>query len=141
MPEDTAAGRPIERPLRLATGLILFAYALTHFLNHAFGIKSLAVMEGATKVLLAPWQTVPGLVLLYGSFLIHGGLGLWALYRRRHLRIPAWEAWQLGLGLTIPLLLIPHAAAVRIGWLGYGLENSYERLIHLYWIQSPDFAL
>lgn len=131
----------MERPLRLATGLILLAYALTHFLNHAFGIKSLATMEAATTVFLAPWQTPPGLVLLYGSFLTHGGLGLWALYRRRHLRIPAWEAWQLGLGLTIPLLLIPHAAGVRIGALAYGLENSYERLIYLYWIESPEFAL
>ena len=64
-------------------------------------------MQAASEVLLAPWQTTPGLWLLYGSFITHASLGLYALYRRRHLRMPAAEAWQLALGLTIPLLVIP----------------------------------
>ncbi len=127
----------VVRPLRLATGLILFAYATTHFLNHAFGIRSIEAMQRASVVLLEPWQTPPGLVLLYGSFLTHGALGLYALYRRRHLRMPAGEAWQLALGLAIPLLLIPHAAAIRIGQSFYGLEPNYLRLVHLFWT-SPE---
>src|SRR5262245_52781237 len=101
-PSTRVAGlQRLERPLRLATGLTLFAFATTHLLNHAFGIRSAAAMHAAGAVLLAPWQTYVGLTLLYGSLLTHGSLGLLALFRRRHLRLPRGEAWQLGLGLTI----------------------------------------
>ena len=139
--ETGPAGRPIERPLRLATGLILFAYATSHLLNHAFGIRSVAAMEAASAFLLAPWQTYIGLTTLYTSFLVHGALGLRALYRRRHLRMPAGEAWQLGLGLAIPLLLIPHAGGVRIGSSAYGMDGGFDRVIYQFWVASPDFAL
>src|SRR5258706_13453436 len=61
-------------------------------------------------------------------------LGLYALYRPRHLPMPASEAWQLALGLTIPLLLIPHAAGVRIGTSIYGLEIGYGQLMYVYWV-------
>ncbi len=98
-------------------------------------------MEAAGVVLLKPWQTPVGLVALYGSFLTHGALGLRALYRRRHLRMPASEAWQLGLGLAIPLLLIPHAAGIRIGALVYDMQFGFPWIIHRYWVVSPDFSL
>ena len=98
-------------------------------------------MQAAGVVFLKPWQTVPGLVILDTSFLIHVALGLRALYRRRHLRIPASEAWQLILGLTIPLLLIPHAANIRIGSSLYGLEFGYPRLIYRFFVVSPDDVL
>jgi adenylate cyclase len=132
---------PVIRPLRLGTGLILFAYATSHFINHAFGLLSVEAMEAASIVLLKPWQTAVGLTALYGSFLIHAALGLRALYRRRHLHMPASEAWQLALGLAIPLLLIPHAAGVRIGISAYGMEYGYPSIINRYWVVSPDFAL
>src|ERR1700704_2601446 len=134
----TRAGRRVERPLRLVSGLILFAYATSHLVNHAFGIRSIAAMSPAGRVLLDPWQTLPGLTLLYTSFFAHGLLGLYALYRRRHLRIPAAEAWQLALGLAIPLLLIPHAGAVRIGESIYGLEFGYTRLIYQFWVFAAE---
>src|SRR6267142_3783232 len=108
-------GRPVERTVRLATGLILFSYATSHFINHAFGIRSIDAMQAASVVLLHPWQTNLGRLLLYTSLLVHAALGLYAVYRRRHLRIPPSEAWQLALGLAIPLVLIPHAAAIAIG--------------------------
>jgi len=133
--------RPIERPLRLTTGLILFAFATSHFLGHAFGIRSVQAMEVARAFLLKPWQTFAGLLLLDACFLIHGSLGLYALYRRRHLRIPASEAWQLALGLMIPLLLIPHAAAIRVGTFFYDIEYGYPRVLYNFFVISPDFAL
>src|SRR5215470_16331251 len=105
----TELAQRFERPARLTTGLILFAFATTHLVNHAFGIRSAAAMEAASEFLLAPWQSYAGLTVLYVSFFTHGLLGLFALHRRRHLRLPASEAWQLGLGLTIPLLLPMHA--------------------------------
>src|SRR5262249_50419263 len=90
--------------LRLGTGLILFSFATCHLLHHSFGIRPIGAMQVASEVLLALWQSVPGLWLLYGAFITHATLGLMALYRRRHLRMPAAEAWQLALGLCILLL-------------------------------------
>jgi adenylate cyclase len=126
----------IMRGLRLASGLILFSFAACHLLNHAFGARSIAAMQAASEVLLTPWQTTPGLWLLYGAFITHASLGLSALYRRRHLRMPMAEAWQLALGLTIPLLVIPHAAGIRIGQSIYGLDYDFARVVHAIW-DSP----
>jgi len=135
------AGQPILRPLRLTTGLTLFTYATSHFINHAFGIYSVEAFQLAARLLLKPWQTLPGHLILYTALIVHGALGLYALYRRRHLRIPANEAWQLALGLAIPLLLIPHAASIGLGKSVYGLEFGYPRVLYEFWLGSPDFAL
>jgi adenylate cyclase len=139
--EKTASRPPIERPLRLATGLVLLAYATTHFINHAFGIRSVEAMQKASAFLLAPWQTTIGRTLLYTAFLVHGILGLKALYRRRHLRMPASEAWQLGLGLAIPLLLIPHVAAIRLADMAYGLFFDFPRVLYELWVTAPVLPL
>jgi adenylate cyclase len=98
-------------------------------------------MQAASVILLKPWQSFAGLFILDASFLLHGALGVRALYRRRHLRIPADEAWQLTLGLAIPLLLIPHAGGIRVGTFFYGMEFGYPRLIYEFFVISPDFAL
>jgi len=64
-----------------------------------------------------------------------------ALLRRRHLRMPASEAFQLATGLAIPLLLIPHAAGIRLGYSIQGMEFGYARLLYQFWVVSPDFVL
>src|SRR5258708_6733637 len=129
------------RPFRLASRLILFTLAISHFVNHAFRIRSVEASQAAGLILLKPWQTNPGRLVLYSAFLVHVGLGLHALYRRRHLRIPASELWQLALGLAIPLLLIPHAAAIALGEKIYQLEFGYPRVLYEFWVASPDLAL
>jgi adenylate cyclase len=139
--DAAAAARRVERPLRLATGLILFAFATSHFINHAFGIRSAAAMQAARVVLLDPWQSQVGLWVLYTSFIVHGLLGLHALFRRRHLRLPASEAWQLALGLTVPLLLITHAAGIRLGTSVYGRDFSYDRVLYNFFVLEPDLGL
>ncbi len=89
---------PIERSIRLMSGLILFGFAGCHFLSHATGLFLLDATDQVGRgVLLAPWHTWGGLLILFGAVFIHAALGLKALWRRRHLRIPAREAWQLGL--------------------------------------------
>jgi adenylate cyclase len=129
---------PSERSIRLTAGLILFSYAICHLLSHATGLFLLGGIEAVGHdILLAPWRTPVGLWLLLVAFLTHLGLGLKALYRRRHLRMPAIEAWQLGLGLTIPLLLAPHVADARLGVVLYGLEDSYFRVLYLFWLTDP----
>ena len=128
---------PIVRTLRLTTGLILFSFATSHFLNHACGILRLPAMDAVRLVLLWPWRTAVGQTLLYGSLLIHGGLGLYAIFRRRHLWIPSSELAQILLGLTIPPLIIIHATNVRLGYLLFGLPLTYPWLIYRYWFLSP----
>jgi len=133
--------RRLERPVRLTTGLILFAFATSHLIDHAFGIRSVDAMQAASSVLLAPWQTSAGLIVLYTAFFTHGFLGFYALYRRRHLRMPANEAWQLALGLTIPFLLISHPVGIRLGEFQYSRELGYLPILNKFWVVSPDFAL
>jgi adenylate cyclase len=128
---------PIERTLRLTTGLILFSFAGSHFLNHACGILRLPTMEAIRVVLLWPWRTYFGQTLLYGSFLTHGILGFYAICRRRHLRIPPNELFQILLGLSIPPLVIIHAVNVRVGHFLFGVPDTYPWLIYRYWVLSP----
>ena len=131
----------MERKLRITTGLILFAYAACHFLGHATGMFGVAAMESIGRgVILAPWRTLPGRSALFISLVVHGALGLYALFRRRHLRIPALEAWQLALGLAIPLLLAPHVIGVRVGASVFGLDDSYRTILGRVWIGASELA-
>jgi adenylate cyclase len=122
-----------ERPLRLATGLVIAAYVAGHFLNHALGIVSLGAMDVLRHVLALWWRSLPGTVLLYGSLLTHFALALLSLSRRRTLRMPAWEAAQLALGLSILPLLTYHVIGTRFVWQLLGLEVNYPRIVSAIW--------
>jgi adenylate cyclase len=98
-------------------------------------------MQAASAFLLAPWQSSVGAIVLYSAFIVHGLLGFYAFFRRRHLRLPAGEAWQLALGLAIPLLLISHAVGIRFGEFQYAREVGYGPVLYKFWVVSPDFAL
>jgi adenylate cyclase len=137
----TGSTQYMVRWARATTGLVLFTYSLSHLVNHAFGVRSVASMQATSGFLLAPWQSYVGLSALYGSFLVHGALGLLALYRRRHLRMPASEVAQLALGLTIPLLLLPHAGALRIGYSIYEIDSGFAQVLYQLWVGSPEYAL
>ena len=129
---------PSERSVRLFSGLFMFSFAACHFLSHATGLLLLDNMEFfGQHILLAPWRNTPMRLALLACFVTHGGLGLRALYRRRHLRMPAIEAVQLGLGLLIPVLLIPHALDVRLGYSLFGFDDSYYRVLYKYWLTQP----
>ena len=73
------------RRLRLLSGLVLFAYLLTHALNHTLGLVSLEALEAGRLWFLALWRNLPASILLYAALLSHLGLAFWALYRRRRL--------------------------------------------------------
>jgi adenylate cyclase len=128
------------RRLRLATGLVLFAYVTTHLINHSLGLVSLAAMEAGRGWFLGVWRNPLGTVLLYGSLLIHIGLAFRALYERRTLRMPLWEAAQLALGLCIPPLLMGHVFGTRVTWQLYGVEDAYSRLSLALWAVSPELG-
>src|SRR5437660_8671521 len=125
--------RRVERWVRLITGLILACYVIPHFLNHALGVISTAAMDGLRGVLAAWWRSSPGTALLYGALLTHFALALVSLYRRTTLRMPAWEALQLVLGLAVPPLLIGHVVGTRFAWLLLGHHIGYERVVGVLW--------
>src|SRR5215204_5506016 len=75
---------------RLASGLVLFAFVLTHYLNHALGLVSLDAMEDAQAARFAVWRSWPGTILLYGAFATHIGFALAKLVTRRTWRMPPW---------------------------------------------------
>jgi adenylate cyclase len=126
-----------ERWIRLVTGLILACYIVPHFLNHSLGVVSVTAMDGLRGVLAAWWRSAPGTVLLYGALLGHFALALASLYRRTTLRMPAWEAIQLVLGLAVPPLLIGHIVATRLTWLLLDQHITYERIVGVMWVDFP----
>src|SRR5262249_39743866 len=99
---------PSARRVRLASGLVLFIYVTLHLANHALGLISLDAMESGRVYFLALWRNPVGSLVLYSAWTAHVALAFWALYRRRTLTMPFWEAAQLGLGLSIPPLLVNH---------------------------------
>jgi adenylate cyclase len=125
------------RVVRLGAGLILLAYLATHLLNHALGIVSLAAMEAGRLWFLLLWRHPFATALLYAALVAHALLGLWALYRRRTLRMPAWEAVQLVLGLAIVPILTSHIVGNRLAHELYGIDDTYARVLRVYWVSAP----
>ncbi|MSP39770.1 MAG: adenylate/guanylate cyclase domain-containing protein [Deltaproteobacteria bacterium] len=125
------------RRTRLITGLILLTYLSTHLLNHALGLISLDAMEWGRYWFLLLWRNPLGTIALYGALLTHFSLALWALYQRRRLRLPFWEALQLLLGLTIPALLSIHIVGTRLMHEYFGVDDSYRLMVLTLWHASP----
>ena len=129
------------RRLRLASGLILFGYVLTHLVNHALGNVSLDAMENGLDVVTAVWLNPVGLTLLYGALLIHLVLGLQVLYAARFFRWRPSETLQLVSGLLIPPLLISHIVGTRVSFVTEGLDKGYAQELYAFWVASPPLGL
>jgi adenylate cyclase len=125
------------RQIRLACGLVLFAYLVSHFLNHALGNISMDALAAGVYYHAAFWQFLPVALAFYTAALVHSGLGIWALYERRQFRWKAIEPLQLVLGLSIPALVITHIVGVRLGHTLFGHEKLYPQVFFAYWIVWP----
>lgn len=125
------------RSLRLYSGLVLFAFVTLHFSNHMLALVSLDAAEAARPVFLAIWRNPLGSLLLYGALLVHIGLALFALYRRRTLVMPAREALQVILGLLIPLLIAEHVIGTRLNFTLTGIPDTYRNVVNSLWVASP----
>jgi len=98
---------------RIASGLVLFVYVLLHFLNIGLGLVSPDAMLAGQDLRQIVTRSLPGTVIVYAALLIHAGLALAKLATRTTLRLPVWEAAQIGLGLMIPGLLLTHIIYTR----------------------------
>ncbi|WP_245513341.1 adenylate/guanylate cyclase domain-containing protein [Enterovirga rhinocerotis] len=126
---------------RLASGLALFAYVLAHLLNHALGNISVAAMERGLDWAGIVLFSLPGKILLYGAFLTHLGLGLYALYARRPFRYRPAEAAQILLGLSIPFILLQHIVATRLAFELYGTEKGYPQILYAFFVAAPEAGI
>jgi len=129
------------RQIRLVCGLILFCYLLSHYINHSLGNVSLDAMEYGLWFHVALWHSVVGTLLLFAALAVHGSLGLWALYQRRHFRWRTAESVQLALGLGKPALMCAHLIGERLGVTLYGLERSYAQALYNFWVARPDLGV
>jgi len=124
------------RQIRIVSGVVLFAYLLSHFLNHALGNISLEALAAGVHLHTAFWQFPPVTIVFYGACLVHTGLGIFALYQRREFRWKAIEPLQLVLGLSIPMLIIVHIVGVRLGQTLFGHQKLYPQELFLFWVSS-----
>jgi adenylate cyclase len=125
------------RQVRLVCGLVLFAYLVSHFLNHALGNISMDALASGVYYHTAFWQFLAVAIAFYTAALVQAGLGIWARYERRQFRWKAIEPLQLVLGLSIPALIITHIAGVRLGHTLFGHEKLYPQVFFAYWIVWP----
>ena len=129
---------PTRRDLRLASGLVLFAYVSAHLLNHAVGLWSVDAAETGLAVAVRVWHSLPGTLILYGAAATHIGLALLSLYERRTLRMPPLDLVRILLGLGTPLLLIGHVVATRYASDAYGLSPVYARIVYNLFISDNE---
>ncbi|SFV14031.1 adenylate cyclase [Methylobacterium sp. 174MFSha1.1] len=145
MREPPPAGRPdpgagarlwrgsLAQRLRLVSGLVLFAFAGTHFANHALGLVGLDTMMDVARWRVAVTRSIPGSLVLGLSLLAHVAFSLVKLAERRTLRMPPWEAAQTILGFAIPFLLVPHVLGTRVANLVDGTRTTYAYVITRIW--------
>jgi len=130
-------GKGWGRKLRLGSGLVLFVFVTTHFINHSLGIISLDVMEAGREVFVAIWRNWPVTILFYGAVLVHVLTSLWAIWQRRTLRMSRSEIIQVVLALCIPFLMPVHVLATRGVHELFGVNDSYLYEILSIWVFEP----
>ncbi len=125
--------------IRIASGLVLFTFALLHFLNLGLGLLSPVWMEQAQTWRQVITRSLLGGIILYAAMLAHMGLAIWNLAGRRTLRMPIWEAVQISLGLIVPMLLIDHVVHTRMAHEAFGVNDDFGYISVLIW-GTPDAA-
>ncbi|WP_374655943.1 adenylate/guanylate cyclase domain-containing protein [Dongia sp.] len=126
--------------VRLVTGLVLFAYVLTHNLNHALGIVSLKWLEAGRAIFLGFWRFPPIEWALFAAISLHVVVALIALYRRRSLKMPFWEGAQLVLGLATPPLLLLHVLGTAYAHDRFDFKDSYAYVLLSLWVFQPGYG-
>jgi adenylate cyclase len=137
MPTFSGSRRFLQ--LRTISGVVLFAYVLTHMLNHSLGLASLQAMDEWRWVL--SWQFAGGWIIILAAALAHSAHALWSLYDRRVMRMPSWQLMQLVLGLSIPFLLVDHVLGTRAVAELYGVNPNYAMVQLTYWRLAPHLGV
>jgi adenylate cyclase len=81
-------------------------------------------------------RSAVGTVVLALALIVHAGAALAKIAYRRTFRLPTWEWLQLLLGLSIPLLLLPHIVNTRVSSLAFGVDTSYPYELKKIWTDT-----
>ncbi len=130
-------GQSWPQRLQIISGLILFTFVLFHFLNHALGLISLDLMLSFQEFRQFFSRSILGSIILGAALLTHMGLVLYRLAMRSTLKLPLWDWVRILLGLSIPVLLIPHIANTRGANLLNGVNDDYLYVLPNIW---PDLS-
>ena len=122
------------RQVRLVCGVILFAYVVSHFLNHALGNISVDAMQIGVYYHTTFWQFLPVAIVFYGAPSPIWGSASMRSIQRRQFRWRTIEPLQLVLGLSIPALVMAHVIGVRLGQTLYGHEKLYPQELYLFFV-------
>ncbi len=125
--------RAVLAPLRAISGLILFTFALTHFLNHAAGLISIDAMQAGQDIRLSVTRSLPGTTLLISAAAVHFVLGIAAFLRARTLHKGVTRWVQLGFGLLIPIFLLRHIIGTRGVHEMFGVADTYTYALWAMW--------
>jgi adenylate cyclase len=130
-------GPKLRGILRLSSALTMLCFVICHLINHALALVSITLANTAHAYLLGPWRSQAGSALLLLAGLTHYGNALWSIYVRRSLRMSSWQLWQLGLGLSIPLLWMLHFASTRLAESLLRVTPDYTYVLVRHWVVSP----
>ena len=130
-------GRTSRSALRLGSALVMLAFVICHLGAHAALLISADFAQHVLLALMGPWRTVVGTVILSSALLVHYSNALWSIYVRRNFRLSRWEGWQLGLGLSIPALLMAHVMSTRVAENLLGADNYYGSVLAVQWVIAP----
>ena len=125
------------RLLRSTTGCFLYFYVFTHLLNHSLGLISLETMEAGRALFLRFWRHDVLFYLLYGTLLIHFLLGIYALGRRRSVKMSRKEWIRNSCAVLIPFFLASHLSITLWGSRFLGLNDSYSFMILSTYVLDP----
>jgi len=126
-----------ERRIRMWSGVVVALYVIPHVINHALGLISYDAMEAMRRGMSFLWASPIGGPILMLAFLTHFLLSLFVLFRRSTLRMPVWEAVQIGLGILIFPMILIHVIGTAIAGQVIGFDTTYEYLISVLWIAKP----
>ncbi|WP_282076649.1 adenylate/guanylate cyclase domain-containing protein [Epibacterium ulvae] len=122
--------------LRISSGLVLFTYALFHFLNLGIALLSPEWMNVFQHNLQTIVRSSLGSAILYGSLLIHAALAFQMIATRRNLRLPRITLFQIALGIFIPFQLAGHLIFTRYAHTFHGVQDEYGYFLLLIWGSS-----
>lgn len=121
--------------------MIILCFVTMHLMGHTVLLVSVSDAQRISGILLAPWHTLAGEILLYGSFIFHALYALTMLYVRRSLAMSAWETLQLTTGLLIPYLMADHIFAAGVGRMIYGWNTTYRGVLSSMWVDAPSLGI
>ncbi len=119
--------------LRLWSGLVLFAFATGHFINHGFGLVSLDLMQAGQDLRTTFTRSLPGSAILILAALVHFVLGVAKFLKARTWRLGWQSIVQLLFGLLIPILLVRHVLGTRGVHSAFGVDDTYAYALWAMW--------